>query len=151
MYNILSRISDHLSKLGFFILGDSAYAIDSFIIVPCPNSKVGSKEDSFNFFHSSARITIECFFGEIALRWGIFQKPLFYSVDTSMMIIESSFRLHNFLVDYREESNSFEEIKSEMRSFEIQAIEKCQLPVFTGNDISGLGGRVSSLESVRRS
>ena len=38
-----------------------------------------------------------------------------------------------------------------MRCFEIQAIEEGQLPVVSGNDIGGLGGRVSSLESVRRS
>ena len=53
---------------GYFILGDSAYAIESFILPPYNLAKSKSPEDDFNFYHSSARITVECAFGEIDLR-----------------------------------------------------------------------------------
>ena len=60
--------------MSFFILGNSAYAIESFIIplysLPC--SKI--PEDDFICYHSSTRITVECTFGEINLRWEIFWK-----------------------------------------------------------------------------
>ena len=59
-------------------------------------------QDDFNFFHSSARITVECAFGEIDLRWGIFWKRLGSSVDKSMLICEAAMHLHNVLVSYRE-------------------------------------------------
>ena len=68
-----------------------------------------------------------------------------------MMIIEGAFRVHNFLVDYREEMNNNDDMVDEIRSFEIQAIEDGQLPIISGNDSGGLGGRISTLESVRRS
>jgi hypothetical protein len=41
-------------------------------LIPPFNDVVhGTAEDNFNFFHSSARIAVECAFGEIELRWGI--------------------------------------------------------------------------------
>ena len=64
-----------------------------------------SPQDDFNFFHSSARITVECAFGEIDLRWGIFWKRLCCSVDMNMLVCEDYMHLHNFLVSYRDGHN----------------------------------------------
>jgi hypothetical protein len=33
-------------------------------------------KDSFNFWQSHARIKIECVFGEMSARWGVFWRPL---------------------------------------------------------------------------
>ena len=68
-----------------------------------PPSK--SSQDDFNFYHSSARITVECAFGEIDLRWGIFWKRLTCSLEQATCVIEGSMRLHNYIVDYRERCN----------------------------------------------
>ena len=58
------------------ILRDSAYAIESFILPPYDNAGKNSVENSYNFYHFSARITVECDFGEIDLRWEIFERDL---------------------------------------------------------------------------
>ena len=95
-------MSDFLQRKGLFFLGDSAYGIESFLLPPYDSPLSQSPEDNYNFFHSSARITVEYAFGEIDLRWGIFWKRLCGSIDTNIMICEGAMHLHNFLVDYRD-------------------------------------------------
>ena len=60
--------AEWLAQKEIFIIGDSAYAIDSFIVPPYDLTKSKTPEDDFNYFLSSARITVECAFGEIDLR-----------------------------------------------------------------------------------
>ena len=72
LYQKLIDIRDDLVKKGYFILGDSAYAIESFIIPPYTLTDARTSQDDFNFFQSSARITVECVSGEISMRLGIF-------------------------------------------------------------------------------
>ena len=69
---ILKRMQSHLFPLSYFILGDSAYAIESFILLLFDNVKGKTPEDTCNFYHSSARITVECASREIDRRFGIF-------------------------------------------------------------------------------
>ena len=104
-------MKDKLFDLGFFILGDSAYAIGSFILPPYDNAKSKSQEDSYNFYHSSARITVECAFEEIDRQWGIFWSAISYSLHNTCIICEGAMHLHNFLVDYR---NSLSEPLTDM-------------------------------------
>lgn len=62
-----------LLDLGLYLVGDSAYAIRSFLITPFENAAPRVPKDSFNYHHSSTcRIWVECAFGEIDMRWGIF-------------------------------------------------------------------------------
>lgn len=53
-------------------------------------------KDYFNFFHSQIRITIERCFGIFITRWGIFWKPLKFSLHRVFAIIHCCVRLHNF-------------------------------------------------------
>ena len=76
LYDHLKEVSSRLLDKGFFIIGDSAYYVESFLIPPYDNAASKSAEDDFNFFHSSAIITVECAFGEIDLRWVYFGKDL---------------------------------------------------------------------------
>ena len=94
-------MQNKLFSMSLFILGDSAYAIESFILPPYDNATSKSPEDSYNFFHSSARITVECAFGEIDRRWGIFWSAISYSLDNTCIICEAAMHLHNFLVTFR--------------------------------------------------
>ena len=61
-------MKDHLYALGYFILGDFSYTLESILLVPFDQPVPNFLEDDFNFFYSSARITVECAFGEIDLR-----------------------------------------------------------------------------------
>lgn len=87
---------------GLYLVGDSAYALRPYLLTPHNNVKSGSKEDNYNFFQSSTRIYVECAFGEIDRRWGIFWRPLQGSLSNHKYTIDSALRLHNFIIDWRE-------------------------------------------------
>ena len=95
-----------ITRIFLYLIGDSAYSLRSFIITPFDNATHGTCEDDFNYFHSSSRITIECTFGEIDMRWGILWKPLCFTLKNNIRIIDSCFRLHNFIVNYRESNKT---------------------------------------------
>ena len=99
----------------FYFVGDSAYAIKSFLLTPFDNAIHGTPEDNFNFFHSSTRIVVECAFGEIDLRWGILWRPLQFTLKHNINIIDACMRLHNFIVDWREEHRA---------NFEVDSVER---------------------------
>jgi len=146
LYEKLIEMRDTLYSLGYFILGDSAYAIESFLLPPYDGANSRSSEDDFNFYHSSARITVECAFGEIDLRWGIFWKRLTGSLEHGSLIIEGAMRLHNYLVDYRDAQTNNVEVESDIESviFENDCLDRGIQPIVVGND----GGRPSGRPSA---
>ena len=91
-----------MHRRGMYIVGDSAYALRGFLLVPYSNAKPGSPEDAFNYFLSCMRISVECAFGEIDRRFGIFWKRLEGDLSSHASTIDSCMRLHNLIVDYRE-------------------------------------------------
>ena len=116
-------------------------------------AKSKSDEDNFNFFHSSARITVECAFGEIDLRWGIFWRRLYGSIDNSFLIIQGAMRIHNFLIDFRQDNVN--EIRSDLNVDMANFMNKCDelgvLPGVIVNDNRRPSGRISDDERLRRS
>ena len=102
LYKYLVDNALWLCSKGYYFIGDSAYALKSFLLTPYDNAYHGTPEDNYNYFHSSSRISVECAFGEVDLRWGIFWKPLKYTLKTNCKIIDACLRLHNFIVDHRE-------------------------------------------------
>ena len=56
LYNLLVEKSSELARKGWFIVADSAYSIRSFVMTPFDNVGHGSREDDYNYFHSSCRI-----------------------------------------------------------------------------------------------
>ena len=103
LYQHLLLISNELFEKGLYLVGDSAYSIRNFILCPYDNTRPNSNEDSFNYFLSSQRIYVECAFGEIDRRWGVFWKPLEGSLVNHKHTIDAAMCLHNFIVEYREE------------------------------------------------
>ena len=101
LYRKLMEENVNLLRKGLYIICDSAYAIRGFCIPPYDNAMPYSGEDNFNFYQSSCRIFVECTFGEIDMRWGIFWRPLQFTLQHNTKIIDAAMRLHNFIVDYR--------------------------------------------------
>ena len=95
-----------LKQQGRYLVGDSAYSLRNYLLVPYDNATSKSKEDSFNFFLSSCRIHVECCFGEVDRRWGVLWKPLVGKLKSHKHTIDACLRLHNFIVDYREENKA---------------------------------------------
>lgn len=102
LYKKLMIIADDLMEKELYLVGDSAYALRGFMMCPYDFAAPNSREDNFNFFQSSTRIHVECAFGEINRRFGIFWKPLEGKLEGHKYTIEACFRLHNMIVDFRE-------------------------------------------------
>ena len=127
-------------------MGDSAYGIESFLITPYDNTSPKTSQDDFNFYHSSARITVECAFGEIDLRWGIFWKRLCYSLEHAAIIIEGAMHLHNFLVDYRESKVVNKKLHTfiEREIFQNDLIDSGIIPLVVGEESRDVGRPLDS-------
>jgi hypothetical protein len=89
----------------YYFVSDSGYAIKSFLMTPFDNAVHETPEDNYNFFHSSSRIWVEYAFGEVDLRWVILWKPLGFRLKHNVNIIDACMRLHNFIVDWRNDDH----------------------------------------------
>lgn len=101
LYSLLQQKGDFLLKHGFFLVGDSAYNLESFLLVPYPQAGPRSLEDNYNYYHSNCRIRIECAFGEMVMRWGIFWRTLNFDLEQVGDVVSSAALLHNFIIDER--------------------------------------------------
>jgi DDE superfamily endonuclease len=106
LYELLKEKSNELYRRGFFIAGDSAYNLTSFLVTPYETDELGldsdHSKDSFNYHLSSCRIYIECAFGELVMRWGIFWRTLLFDLKKCTKIVQATMLLHNFIIDQRE-------------------------------------------------
>ena len=85
-------------------LGDNAYTLSETMLVPYPgqNLHITNPElETFNFYQSQMRITIECAFGVFVRRWGILWKSMEYNLDFQFEIVHACCRLHNFCIQRR--------------------------------------------------
>ena len=127
------------------------------MMCPYDHATKGSLEDNFNFFQSSQRISIECCFGEIYRRWGVFWRPLQGNLEQHQFTIEAAFRLHNHIVNYREqqkenESTDNDEVDdSELQHhFDAYRMENPSVNLGIVTDSSRAPGRPSDNEKFER-
>lgn len=135
LYKMLTMKSRQLFDKGLYLIGDSAYSLRSFLLTPFDNAKPQSPEDAFNYYHSSCRIYVECTFGEIDMRWGIFWRPLGHKLENVKYIIDGAMRLHNFIVNYRRKHNIND--RYDMDDFESECVNFITV---NPNNISGVFG-----------
>ena len=74
--DLLKEIARQLHDLGLFLVGDSAYNLTSYLLTPYDTQELKTdtdhSKDAFNYHLSCCRIFVECAFGELIMRWGIF-------------------------------------------------------------------------------
>lgn len=103
LYSLLTAKADKLEDKGFYLLGDSAYNLTPFILVPYSTDEVRNDTsgmcDAYNFYLSSSRILIECAFGELVMRWGILWRTLQFDLAKCQRIVQVCMLLHNFIKD----------------------------------------------------
>ena len=85
---------------GYWIAGDEAYGNCNWLLTPYSASGKGTYlyrlyKDSFNFYQSSTRITVECAFGMLVGRWGIFHRALDIKLPNVRKVVSASMSLHN--------------------------------------------------------
>jgi DDE superfamily endonuclease len=107
LYDLLKEKATDLYERGLFIAGDSAYGLAPFLVTPYEQEELKNDpmhvKDSFNYHLSSCRIYIECAFGELVMRWGIFWRTLLFELKKCCKVIQVCMLLHNYIVDFRDE------------------------------------------------
>ena len=93
-----------------------------------------SPEDYFDCYHSSARITVECVFGEINMRWRIFWNPLACSLNHVAIIIEGTMSLHKYVVEYRDTDFPPSGTDIERHIFQDNCTNSTKCPIIAGNN-----------------
>ena len=89
------------------------------MLIPCAidlNDAGWKHKDNFNYHLSSERIWIECAFGELMMRWGMFWRRLNFGIDLCGDIIMASMLLHNFIIDNRIVDNDTHFFQTLMRA-----------------------------------
>ena len=158
LYQLLEEKAEELCKRGIFIVGDSAYGLTPFLIVPYDSADVKNDRtlslDSFNFHLSSCRIFIECAFGELIMRWGIFWRTLLFDLKKATRIIQAAMLLHNFIIDNdREDERYYQEftVPNDRTQQELLRITgKIPRPLVSDNNERSVGGRHSREEQYHK-
>lgn len=117
-----------------FILGGLIYTIEYFLLPSYDFPNLRTPEDDFNFYHSSARITVEYAIGEIDLRLGIFWKRFTCSLGKVSVIAEGAMRLHNFEIDYSKEDSESGDIENKRSLFNEDILKIGELQMVVGNN-----------------
>ena len=137
---------------GFYLIGDSAYAIRSFLVTPYDNVHHSTPEDDYKFFHSGSRICVECAFGEVDLRFGILWRRLQFSLANNVRVVDACLCLHSFIIDFRE-GKAMSEIERDVfdeyfRRFLAAESGVGRMGVVGGEEYRQVGGRPRNSEQV---
>eukprot|EP00658_Telonema_sp_P-2_P028421 TRINITY_DN2177_c0_g1_i2.p1 TRINITY_DN2177_c0_g1~~TRINITY_DN2177_c0_g1_i2.p1 ORF type:complete len:257 (+),score=25.86 TRINITY_DN2177_c0_g1_i2:202-972(+) len=104
--------------LGMWIAADDAYENSVFCLTPFSTSaalkdmspeerlKEMIARDTFNFYQSSLRISIECAFGMLVKRWGVLWRSMTGKLAHTQLIVTACMSLHNVLIDLREAADT---------------------------------------------
>ena len=72
------------------------------MFVPYDDAGPGFVENAYNFWQSNSCIRIDCTFGELIMRFGIFWRTLPSDIKIASNIVNASRLLHNFILEERE-------------------------------------------------
>lgn len=144
-------------KLPYCIVGDEAFPLKPYLMRPYPGKQsVERLKRVFNFRLGRARRPIENSFGILASKWRIFRRPINMNVQNTMLVVQASVCLHNWLrmADIHEENN-VQYITSSMVDCEDSSgfkpgswrTESNQYNVF--NDMSRIGSNTSTKEAIK--
>jgi DDE superfamily endonuclease len=158
LFNLLEEKSKVLFEKGLFIAGDTAYALSPFMITPYSTDEMKNDpmnaRDAFNFHLSSCRIYIECAFGELVMRWGIFWRTLLFDLRKSTRIIQATMLLHNFILDNeRDDARFFQEFSIQMDDIQNELTRQTgEIPraLVSDNNETNTGGRPSLTDRESR-
>ncbi len=88
-----------MASKGLHFIGDSTYSLKLFFHTPYDSAAHGTAEDNYNSFHLSVHISVKCCFGEVDLRFGIFWRPLQFSLQMNCSIIDACLCLKNYILE----------------------------------------------------
>lgn len=102
--DLKNKLEKGMLKEGLHLFGDNAYVNTMYMATPFSGIRGRCAKDSYNFFHSQLRITIERSFGLFVHRWAFFRKPAPVNMSVKRLIALTIClcKLHNFCIDHRE-------------------------------------------------
>ena len=116
-------------------------------MVPYDDADPLSEQDAFNFWLSNSRIQIECAFGELIMRWGIFWRTLKLDVKRAGDTVGAAMLLHNFLVARRDnyDRNYFKTFSHQSMESDVTGVlvDDDLYPLVSDNNQPNPGGRPS--------
>jgi hypothetical protein len=124
---------------GRYVLADNAYICTEHLLTPFYGaSKMDKQLDTFNFYLSQLRITIERTIGMLVQRWQLFKTPILADLPTVSKAVQCAARLHNFIVQHQH-YDSLQKIRmaSSPESMEVQ-----DAIMYTGMDVNVRGNSV---------
>lgn len=161
LYSMLTDKAAVLEDKGFYLVGDSAYNLTPFLLIPYSTDEVRNDSsgmcDAFNFFLSSSRIFIECAFGELVMRWGILWRTLPYDLLKCQRIVQVCMLLHNHIKDEMEKQDNggfhdeMDWVPTEELTQESSTSNERGVPLVSDNNAQPVGGRPSQAQELNRS
>lgn len=88
-------IEDGKLDTRFHMALDEAYVCTSQEVTPWPERQLPPEKDSFNYWHARQRQVIECCFGILIMRWGLFWRALRMNIRHWGKLITVAAKLHN--------------------------------------------------------
>ena len=130
----LSKLVERL-PLGFYVVGDPAYAPTEHMLTPYSGKHREDECNSmFNFYLSQLRIRIEMAFGQLTTQWRILRSPLTTSLETAGKVVECCARLQNFCITQDHDDTCS------------AAVEVCTVESLSADDADGLGYMVTETD-----
>lgn len=84
-------------KLPHVLIGDEAYPLKPYLMRPFPSRNLTPIKENFNKRLSTPRKCIECAFGILKAKWGIFSTDIEVNVKRAISIIKCACILHNVI------------------------------------------------------
>ena len=97
----------------FYWIGDEAFINTAQFLVPWSGRGLEVWKDSFNYHLSAMRQCIECAFGLLVERWGIFWRPLRCDFRRWTLVCIVAAKLHNYCIDMNEGTGNDIEMRLE--------------------------------------
>ena len=99
MSALSNAISEGKLPSKYFIIGDEAFSCTNQLLSPYPGRGIGKYKDSFNYWLSHSRQSIERAFGMLTMRWGIFWRKFRFAHERWSLVIILCMKLHNICLD----------------------------------------------------
>lgn len=77
------------------VIGDPAYPLSKNLIKPYTGRNLTPQQESFNVYHSSARMVVENAFGRLKTRWRMLCKRMDCDINYAPVVIAAASCLHN--------------------------------------------------------
>ncbi|EPZ33860.1 Harbinger transposase-derived nuclease domain-containing protein [Rozella allomycis CSF55] len=86
---------------GYHILGDSGYALKTYLLTPFDQDHATPEQKNYNYIHSATRNVIERALGDLKSRWRFLRRPSdLKSIECNVSIVQACFVLHNLCIKF---------------------------------------------------